>query len=175
MDLLKMKTVDQWFQEHEHLNIHEIREAWGKVFALKVPDESRITYDILGHDNITHARVHFPNNARTREEVESYAADIWTQEGLVIYERDPDRTIIGNYRNGRWSKGTGFDMGEGNWQTMETAPEDGTYVDLWAYGTRYTSCTYDKGQWENEHNVLDRFEPTYWMPIPAPPKGEHYD
>ncbi len=68
-----------------------------------------------------------------------------------------------------------------DWRPIETAPKDGTTVDLWTietrptkrYAKRVTSCRYsvcDKG-WVTSPPET-RFvigSPTYWMPVPNPP------
>lgn len=71
------------------------------------------------------------------------------------------------------------------WKSIETAPKDGTVVDLW--GINHLS--YDKHQsrrvnvkfgpvrdWMGrerndwQHGCEEDFEPTHWMPIPPPPQ-----
>lgn len=75
-----------------------------------------------------------------------------------------------------------------DWQPIETAPEDGTPVLAWnkEYGARETkSVTYGPGspgfekgyadRWwtwdEPRANWAFRWNPTHWMPLPAPPKS----
>ena len=72
------------------------------------------------------------------------------------------------------------------WRPIKTAPKDGTLVDIW--GVNHLS--YDKhshrmvnvkfgpvrdwmGQERDDwqHGRGEDFEPTHWMPLPAPPKG----
>jgi hypothetical protein len=72
------------------------------------------------------------------------------------------------------------------WQPIETAPKDGTVIDLWA-GQRRPGCFYERiddpltgevyGEgWsqqyvENTSNSFRVFEdPTHWMPLPEPPQ-----
>lgn len=77
------------------------------------------------------------------------------------------------------------------WQTMETAPRDGTRILAWNadYGQRETSMQkYGKGspgfaEWEKgdgplnagwgwqepQHNWGSTWKPTHWMPLPASP------
>ena len=50
------------------------------------------------------------------------------------------------------------------WQPIESAPRDGTIIDVWVPGHgRECDVWYDDG-WS--FPVI----PTHWMPIPAPPK-----
>jgi len=80
------------------------------------------------------------------------------------------------------------------WQPIETAPKDGTFVDLWVINSRgegdrvANACwktpwgPYDDKQvgWWGEHeNSGDRrvfLEPTWrvthWMPLPNPPEAK---
>ena len=77
------------------------------------------------------------------------------------------------------------------WQTIETAPRDGTRIWAWSagYGQRETCMQkYGKGspgfaKWEEgdgplnygwgwrepQNNWSSTWEPTHWMPLPAPP------
>lgn len=71
------------------------------------------------------------------------------------------------------------------WQPLETAPKDGTRIDIWAKAwlstfdkftyQRFTNCYWwngdglnHKGKWMNLH---DNWYPTHWMPIPDGPGG----
>lgn len=67
------------------------------------------------------------------------------------------------------------------WQPIETAPKDGTKVDLWAFwpegseSKRSTDCYWvsgDKewsfGRW-SESSYVHRPVITHWRPLPAPP------
>lgn len=84
------------------------------------------------------------------------------------------------------------------WQPIESAPKDGTYVDLWCiaqstfdgkeYQYRVTDARFDVpeecyfpgdqiAQWISEDFVCDglgeapiRAFATHWMPLPEPPK-----
>ena len=65
------------------------------------------------------------------------------------------------------------------WQPIETAPKDGTDIDLWLHGFRVADCYWDKvaGEWCDSdgdrltENVVDYGQgPTHWMPHPEPPK-----
>jgi hypothetical protein len=67
------------------------------------------------------------------------------------------------------------------WQPIETAPKDGTIVDLWGPKfnrdgiwngeCRYASCRWSNG-WQNAYWCpLDKkSQPTHWMPLPAAPQ-----
>lgn len=67
------------------------------------------------------------------------------------------------------------------WQPIETAPWDGTTVDLWSElsGTRETDARWTGSRWVrlgwNEMNdgpgVEEVYHPTHWMPLPDPPKA----
>ena len=66
------------------------------------------------------------------------------------------------------------------WQPIETAPKDGTVVDLWCRGDRCADCVWHKNDWREWR--LDDFDSlallpvehprTHWMPKPAAPKDE---
>lgn len=65
------------------------------------------------------------------------------------------------------------------WRPIETAPRDGTRVDLWQQGHRFTDAFWDEGEewWCIDSRYSDGEpcplavspEPTHWMPLPAPP------
>ncbi len=75
-------------------------------------------------------------------------------------------------------------MNETKWQPIETAPkaeEDGD--DIWILACRQgskipmvTTWDHDGGHWYTFNLALERlrvinpWEPTHWMPLPAPPK-----
>lgn len=63
-----------------------------------------------------------------------------------------------------------------DWQPIETAPRDGTAVDLWWVNRRLTDCRWSSVEystgvpwgWMNAiHGRIIRA--THWMPLPAPP------
>lgn len=73
-----------------------------------------------------------------------------------------------------------------DWQPIETAPKDGTFVDLWAGGRRWTDCRFGPVDYKlvpgwgrdggnaHEHGYSGKTvdevkDPTHWMQIPAPP------
>lgn len=68
-----------------------------------------------------------------------------------------------------------------DWKPIETAPKDGTPVDLWVLGDRTADCTWNKTRKRWEHwwgldggmgrSAVDG-EPTHWMPLPEPPMKE---
>ncbi len=59
------------------------------------------------------------------------------------------------------------------WQTIDTAPKDGTYVLVyrpnWAEAilVGYSGPNYP-GEWQTAEGIPIR--PTHWMPLPEPPK-----
>lgn len=72
------------------------------------------------------------------------------------------------------------------WQPIETAPKDGTFIDVWCSGlhnpagARETDAYWDGTQWMCKmferggpftvgFYVTDK--PTHWMPLPPPPQG----
>lgn len=75
------------------------------------------------------------------------------------------------------------------WRPIETAPKDGTVVDLWYGDQRYPNCEWDRSYaslpeqfcgWAQ--NYAERpgstyplppgFRPTHWRPLPEPPGAE---
>jgi hypothetical protein len=77
-------------------------------------------------------------------------------------------------------------MNQMDWQPIETAPKDGTYVLLsgdghvsvgkWEEDSGRTLIAGDPPYWSPyDHSYWDRliddswFAPTHWMPLPAPP------
>lgn len=63
------------------------------------------------------------------------------------------------------------------WRPIETAPKDGTPVDLWVESVelmRYPQCVYRDGKWFSNFGPLGqssplRVRPTHWRPLPEPP------
>ncbi len=70
------------------------------------------------------------------------------------------------------------------WQTIDSAPKDGTRVDLWAKCwlahsdkfdyMRCPNCYWSKGESEFNRragwtNLESGWFPTHWMPLPDPP------
>jgi hypothetical protein len=68
------------------------------------------------------------------------------------------------------------------WQPINTAPTDGTFVDLWMVGplntgARRADCWFKNGKWLTDY--FDRGDdgpefyigdvPTHWMPLPGAP------
>lgn len=69
------------------------------------------------------------------------------------------------------------------WMDISTAPKDGTEILVYEkYETRFGSNEYDYyiqiAYWGNYGWRIDAFtppsgsDPTHWMPLPEPPKGE---
>ena len=60
------------------------------------------------------------------------------------------------------------------WQPIETAPRDGTYIDIWSpRDGRVTEVFWDTegDDWVSLCTVWSG-NPTHWMPLPEPPEGE---
>jgi hypothetical protein len=62
------------------------------------------------------------------------------------------------------------------WQPIETAPKDGTVVDLLIAGKRFVDCWWrkDEGAWDCDGGYslhVRSSDPTHWMPIPEGPEG----
>lgn len=75
------------------------------------------------------------------------------------------------------------------WQPIETAPKDGTIIDLWVVCSpawrppngewdRYADCSFREGRWR-EFNIQlgewisiedENWTVTHWMPLPEPPQ-----
>lgn len=63
------------------------------------------------------------------------------------------------------------------WQPIETAPKDGTTVDLWCvagFGAaeRAPGMEYRDGSWEHElagDELNEGWTPAHWRPLPPPP------
>jgi hypothetical protein len=73
---------------------------------------------------------------------------------------------------------------EDGWQPIDTAPKDGTRVDLWAkmwqvYNDEFTGKRFADCYWTNGDSMSGRhahwreldpsWRPTHWMPLPEPP------
>lgn len=73
---------------------------------------------------------------------------------------------------------------EDGWRPIETAPKDGTKIDLWCVsdgmiGTRVPYahwcdrwCFWGDEAADSDFLVHEYGEPTHWRPLPPPPKGE---
>ena len=63
------------------------------------------------------------------------------------------------------------------WQPIETAPKDGTEVDLWCTnvadgaGSRFAEMFFDEGQWTDwrSYRLEQKWKPTHWMHCPTGP------
>ena len=67
------------------------------------------------------------------------------------------------------------------WQPIETAPKDGTVIDIWTttewdhIPQRFTSCWWwkpghESAQWRGIPHDPMNWVPTHWMPLPEPPQ-----
>lgn len=76
--------------------------------------------------------------------------------------------------------------GDAGWMPIETARKDGKKVDLWIIpplgqlssgACRITDCWFYNGEWRTEDAGAPEgwasviWEPTHWMPLPAPPSA----
>jgi hypothetical protein len=62
-----------------------------------------------------------------------------------------------------------------NWQPIETAPKDGTKIDLWHKdGYRVADCRWDikTKLWFTDGPFPDDSDVTHWMPLPAAPAAQ---
>jgi hypothetical protein len=60
------------------------------------------------------------------------------------------------------------------WQPIETAPKDGTWVLVWSYSRVAVSFFCEKenewcSDWQDYQEHYNNESPTHWMPLPAPP------
>jgi hypothetical protein len=69
------------------------------------------------------------------------------------------------------------------WRPISEAPKDGTPVDLWCDGRRWTDMEWNStspsnpdGAWKPEgaswKEELSWMRPTHWMPLPEPPTND---
>lgn len=77
------------------------------------------------------------------------------------------------------------------WQTMDTAPRDGTVIDVWArdrrgserritdvhWGTMtdWTGVEFEGWSGMYPRYWSDRHEPLHWMPVPTPPHPDEIE
>lgn len=55
------------------------------------------------------------------------------------------------------------------WQSIDTAPKDGTTILCFESGL-VGVVKYEDGWFRNRYNMEALWEPTHWMPLPEPPK-----
>lgn len=60
-----------------------------------------------------------------------------------------------------------------DWQPIETAPKDGTWILTWTQGIHHDCSPYlvlrwNKGEWCYEAGH-DWYDPTHWTPLPPEP------
>lgn len=63
-----------------------------------------------------------------------------------------------------------------SWQTIDTAPKDGTSILAWPCYSGHGVCQVEwkamkrvKGRWEHQWGRCVPIAPTHWMPLPEPP------
>ncbi len=69
---------------------------------------------------------------------------------------------------------------EPEWQSIESAPKDGTVIDIWTKNGRYTDCKWNpikncfQHWWVNDFESFEwtglPYIATHWMPLSEPPK-----
>lgn len=79
-------------------------------------------------------------------------------------------------------------MMSSDWQPIETAPRDGTEIDLWTRDEDGFPGRIPDGAWRTRDGLTGwyarsergwmrieefAYEPTHWMPLPAPPEVSH--
>ena len=89
---------------------------------------------------------------------------------------DPEDTIVG------WMSLPAAPTPPPTWQPIETAPRDGTVIDLWCSHGRIPCCSWrvagnfnGDSAWHNESGFPIEYGhpkkiPTHWMPLPEPPR-----
>jgi len=66
------------------------------------------------------------------------------------------------------------------WQPIETAPKDGSRVDVWLHGNlpigRQANCYFIEGRWRFDYGDMvgllletGLIKASHWMPLPEPP------
>jgi hypothetical protein len=70
--------------------------------------------------------------------------------------------------------------GTSPWRPIETAPRDGTLIDIWCDGERLPDCCWDphgfgNTGWQQKYAEVPNFfpingTPTHWMPRPEAPR-----
>lgn len=56
-----------------------------------------------------------------------------------------------------------------NWQSISTAPKDGTLIIVREKRCSALAVMWVDG-WKYESGLVSYLEPTHWMPLPPPPK-----
>lgn len=56
-----------------------------------------------------------------------------------------------------------------NWLPIETAPKDGTAIDIWTEWGRKTDVYWDGTHWKAGCAIFSN--PTHWMPVPDAPNA----
>ena len=58
------------------------------------------------------------------------------------------------------------------WQTIETAPKDGTeFLAYWSGSKCFSLVGWYNDRWHETETPAEVSTPTHWMPLPEPPKS----
>lgn len=112
--------------------------------------------------------------------VRTMAAVIVSSGLAVDEEKLADYLRINITRIVQADRGVRADLSAPAWLPIESAPKDGTRIDLWANGQRFTNvrwACYDSESVvafgpKHWHGLPKGYVPTHWMPLPAAPAVE---
>lgn len=82
-------------------------------------------------------------------------------------------TALGKHVHRDWTKYTRAELAQDGWRPIESAPKDGTMVDLYdtKYRRRITDCSYSayRNDWKSNGEIIFMKNVNYWQPLPPPP------